>query len=116
MLDTTEALRHRRETEPGEVEERKHVAGADVEEEMGRAFVVAILEQLDEWEPEHVLIEADRALGISADEREVVHASTVRIGSIGAKELLAELGPPLSESRQIAFDGRHLRILARLPE
>src|SRR5439155_493339 len=81
VLNTAEAFRHRLEAEAGEVEEREHVARADVEEEVRRAFVVAVLEELYEREAEHVLVEGDRALGIGTDQREVMHPAPVRRGA-----------------------------------
>ena len=60
------------EVEAGEVEEREQVAVADVEEEVGRALVVAVLEQLGERELEQVLVEADRPLDVGAEQRDVV--------------------------------------------
>ena len=63
---------------PGKSKNAEHVAVADVEEEVRRARVVAVLEQLDEREADELLVEADRRLGIGADQREVVHAAAGR--------------------------------------
>ena len=54
----------RAQVETGEVEEGEQVAVADVEEEVRRALVVAVLEQLGQGEPEQVLVEADRPLDV----------------------------------------------------
>ena len=78
-------FRHRLEAEAREVEEGEHVAVADVEEEVRRALVVTVLEQLDEREPEQVLVEADRALGVGADQREMVHAAAGRGRPLGLR-------------------------------
>ncbi len=58
----------------GEVEEAEQVAVADVEEEVARAGVVAILDQFDEREAEQALIELDRLGDIAADQGDVVDA------------------------------------------
>ena len=58
MVQTAEALGVRVEVETGEVEEHEQVAVADVEEEVGRALVVAVLEELGEREFEQPLVEA----------------------------------------------------------
>ena len=57
----------------GEVEEAQQVPVADVEEEVAGPGVVAVLHQLDQREPEQVLVEPDRLLDVAADQREVVH-------------------------------------------
>src|SRR5580658_8833887 len=61
------------EVEAGEVEESQAVVVADVEEEVGRALVVAILEELDQGEAQELLVEADRALHVRAKQRHVVY-------------------------------------------
>ena len=76
---------------------------ADVEEEVRRALVVAVLEQLDEREAEQVLVEADRALGIGADQREVVHAAAVRLRPLapGGGTASRSVGPAWREGREV---------------
>ena len=63
------------EVEPGQIEEGDRVAVAEVEEEVGRAAVVAVLEHLDQREAEHAVVELHRPLDVAADERHVVHAA-----------------------------------------
>ena len=75
MVKAAQHLGVRPEVEAGEVEERERVAVTDVEEEVRASLVVAVLEQLGERELEHVLIEADRALDIGAEQRDVVHTA-----------------------------------------
>ena len=58
VVEATEPLGVGAEVEAGEVEEGERVAVADVEEEVGRALVVAILEDLGQRELEEVLVEA----------------------------------------------------------
>src|SRR4029450_4297089 len=59
MVQPAEDLRVLAEVEPGEVEEGERVPVADVEEEVRRPLVVAVLEEVGERELEQVLIEAD---------------------------------------------------------
>ena len=66
------------EVQAGEVEEREEVAVADVEEEVGRALVVAVLEQLGERELEQALVEVDRPLDVAREQREVVQPTRRR--------------------------------------
>ena len=77
----------------GEVEEAEQVVVADVEEEVARAGVVAVLDQFDEREAEEVLVEPDGLLDVLADERGVVHAArAARLASLeGVQVLLAQL-------------------------
>src|SRR3954447_6210092 len=63
------------DVEAGEVEERQQVAVADVEEEVRRARVVPVLDELGERETEHVLVEAHGPFHIAADQRGVVQAA-----------------------------------------
>ena len=74
VVQPAEHLGVRAEVEPGEVEERERVAVADVEEEVRRAAVVAVLEHLGERELEQALVEVDRPLDVAAEQRDVVHA------------------------------------------
>ena len=66
------------EVEPREIEEGQRVAVPDVEEEMGRAAVVAVLEDLGERELEDALVEIDRSLDIGHEQRHVVDAASRR--------------------------------------
>jgi hypothetical protein len=75
VVMTTEHLGVLLQTQAGEVEEREGVAVADVEEEMGRTDVVAVLEQLGQRELEQALVEVDRALHIRGDQGLVMHAT-----------------------------------------
>ena len=72
VVQPAEHLGVRADVQPGEVEEGQQVAVADVEEEVRRTGVVAVLDQLGEREAEHVLVEADRRLDVAADQRGVV--------------------------------------------
>ena len=60
------------DVEAREVEEGQQVGVADVEEEVRGPGVVAVLDQLGQREPEHVLVEAHGALDVAADQRGVV--------------------------------------------
>src|SRR5262249_54377811 len=97
VVEATEDLGVGTEVEPREVEEREQVAVADVEEEVRRALVVAVLEELGERELEHVLVEADRRLHVARDQREVMHAARRRLGSrvVWTQMLLAQRRPLL---------------------
>src|SRR5262249_55810995 len=82
VLDPAEPLPYGLESEGGEVEEAEQVAVADVEEEVRRPRVVAVLEQLHEREADELLIEADRPLGIGADQSKVMDAAADRIRAL----------------------------------
>ena len=60
VVVAAEHLPYGAEVEAGEVEEGQGVAVADVEEEVRRARVVAVLEQLGQREAEEPLVEVDR--------------------------------------------------------
>ena len=75
VVQPAEHLGVRPDVEAREVEEGEQVAVADVEEEVRRAGVVAVLDQLGQREPEHVLVEADGPLDVAADQRGVVQAA-----------------------------------------
>ena len=81
----------------GEVEEAEQVAVAEVEEEVARAGVVAVLDQLDEREAEEVLVEADRLLDVLADERGVVDAARGRRRPVARR---AQVASSRSSSRR----------------
>ena len=60
------------EVEPGEIEVRQVIAVTDIEEEVGRAPVVPILEELGEGELEEVLVEVDSPFDIAREQGEVM--------------------------------------------
>ena len=62
--------------EPGEVEEGEQVVVADVEEEVVRARVVAVLEDLRQRELQHALVELDGPPDVGAQQREVVQTAS----------------------------------------
>src|SRR5690606_33453433 len=64
-----------RQGQSGQVEEGEGVAVAEVEEEVRRAGVVAVLEHLDQGEAEQAVVELDGALDVTADQGDVVHAT-----------------------------------------
>ena len=69
---------------------------ADVEEEVCRPLVVAVLEQLRERELEHVLIEGDRCLDVTREEREVMETGRRRLRAIVRRlEMPRPHGSPL---------------------
>src|SRR5215218_7832742 len=72
VLDPADGLGERRVVVAGEVEEAEQVAVADVEEEVAGAGIVAVLDQLDQREPQELLVEADRLLDVAADQSDVV--------------------------------------------
>ena len=75
MVVAAEHFLVRPQPEAGEIEVGEGVAVADVEEEMCRALVVAVLEHLDQREAEHLLVELDGSFDIAADQSDVVHAA-----------------------------------------
>ena len=78
MVVAAEHLGVRAEVEAGQVEVGERVALADVEEEVGRPGVVAVLEHLDQREAEQAVEELDGALHVAADQGDVVHAPGAR--------------------------------------
>src|SRR6266508_4407663 len=106
-MKASEYLLVRSEVEAGQVEERERIAVADVEEEMRRSFVVAVLEDLGERELEHSLVEVDRPLHVRADERRVMHTASTRRGTIAArpKVIARDLGAGCGEP--VALRCRH---------
>src|SRR5262249_29253137 len=76
-------------------EEPEQVVVADVEEEVVRAGVVAVLDQLDQREAEELLVELDRLLGVLADQGQVVDTlnGRLRAAGEGPQVLLAQFGP-----------------------
>ena len=83
------------EVESREVEEGEQVAVADVEEEMGRAGEVTVLEEFGQRKPEHALVEVDRGGDVGTDEGEVVDPTPTRRWAVGdrAKIAVAHRGP-----------------------
>ena len=72
VVQSAEHLGIGAELEPGEVEECQGVAVADVEEEVRRALVVAVLEDLGQREAQQVLVEADRRLDVGRQQGEMM--------------------------------------------
>src|SRR5439155_1081435 len=95
-MQTTEHLGVLPEIETREIEEGEQVPMADVEEEVCRALVVAVLEQLGERELEQVLIEGDGRLEVAREESEVMEAARRRRCPLaGRPEVLRPQGSPL---------------------
>src|SRR5205823_10575377 len=95
-MQTTEHLGVLPEVETREVEEGEQVPMAHVEEEVCRALVVAVLEQLRERELEQVLIEGDRRLDVAREEGEVVETARRRRCPVTRRpEVLRPQGSPL---------------------
>src|SRR2546426_12089344 len=95
-METTEHLGVLPEIETREIEEGKQVPMADVEEEVRRALVVAVLEQLRERELEQVLIEGDGRLDVAREESEVMEAARRRRCPLTRRpEVLRPQGSPL---------------------
>ena len=78
MVEPAEHLGVVAEVEAREVEEGEQVAVADVEEEVRRALVVAVLEELGERELEEILVERDGRLDVAGQQCDVVHAARRR--------------------------------------
>ena len=72
VVQAAEHLGVRAAVEAGEVEERQQVAVADVEEEVRRPRVVAVVDHLGERELEQLAVEARRPLDVTAHQRGVV--------------------------------------------
>src|SRR5882757_3302759 len=83
----------------GEVEEPEQVAVPDVEEEVRRSGVVAVLDHLHQREAEQSLVEVDRLLDVAADQRDVVDAAGGRRPrprlEVGDTKLVAALADPV---------------------
>ena len=105
MVMAAEHLRVRAEVEAGQVEVGKRVAVADVEEEVGAALVVAVLEHLDQREAEQPVVELDGAFHVAADQRGVVHAAGGRRRACVPRleVLLGQLGAPCGECAATLF-------------
>jgi hypothetical protein len=67
----------------GKVEEGQAVAVADVEEEVGRAGQIPILEQLGQREAQGLGVELDGALDVGADKRQVIDANPSGPAALG---------------------------------
>ena len=74
MVRPAEHLGIRPKVQTGEVEEGQEVTVADVEEEVVRALVVPILEDLGQRELQHLLVELHGPLDVRAQHGEVVQA------------------------------------------
>src|SRR5205823_13266453 len=96
----------RAQVEPREVEEREQVAVADVEEEVARAAVVAVLEDLGQWEAEHLLIEANGPLDVRRQQREVVDAARRRRRSLVRRPQVRIADAPALRLDALEIDGR----------
>ena len=68
VMHRSEHLGVRAEVESGKVEEGEEVAVADIEEEVGAARVVTVLEEFRQREFEQVLVERDRLLDIGGEQ------------------------------------------------
>lgn len=96
MVVPAQHLHVRLQVETGEIEVGEGVAMADVEEEVGAALVVAVLEHLDEREAQHAVVEQDGALDVAADHRHMMYATGSRRGSRRSwfEVLFGQLGAP----------------------
>lgn len=85
------------EIQTGEVEERQRVAEADVEEEVRRAGVVAVGDQLGQRELQEVLVEGDRPLDVGGDQCRVVQTTGRGGGPLGGRAQVRgpQIGPLL---------------------
>src|SRR4051794_36069621 len=77
VLDGPDALLGGLQPQAGEVEEPEECGVAEIEEEVRRAGIVAVLGQLDERKAEESVVELDRLLDIAADEGGMVDAARV---------------------------------------
>jgi hypothetical protein len=75
VLHAADPLRQLVQSQPGEVEEAEQRVVAEVEEEVRRSRVVTVLDQLDQREAEQPLVEVDRPLDVTADQRGVMDAT-----------------------------------------
>src|ERR1700712_2907063 len=106
VLHAADRLHAGLEAEPWEVEESEQRLVAEVEEEVRRPGVVAVLHQLDEREPEDVLVERGRALAVGADQGGVVDASAGRVPLLdGLEVLLPQLRTPCFQLGLLALGG-----------
>ena len=105
VLHAAEALGHRLEAQPGEVEEGEHVAVADVEEEVRRAGVVPVLEQLDAAGSPAARRRTDGRLRVGADQGQVVHAAPGRRRSVVGRQDVALAQLPAAIGEAGAFGG-----------
>ena len=95
MMEAAEDLRIGTEAEVREVEEGQCVVVAQIEEQVRRTLIVAVLEQLDQWESEQLLVEADRPLHVGTQEREMMHAASLG-GRPGRRLLEVRRAQPLA--------------------
>jgi iron complex transport system ATP-binding protein len=100
VLHAAEAFGCGFEAKAREVKEPEQGVVAQVEEEVGRPRVVAVLDQLDQRKPEQALVERDGLLDVAADQRGVMDAATVRRWSnAGWDDVVApKIRAPLLES------------------
>src|SRR4051812_6232256 len=119
VVQAAQHLGVRADVQAGEVEEREQVPVPDVEEEVRRARVVAVLDQLGEREAQHVLVEADGALHVAADQRRVVQAASRGGRALpgGMQVRVADAGPLGLDRVEVApaGGGGHVGILSSGP-
>ena len=95
MVEAAEHLGVGAEVEARQVKERQQVAVADVEEEVVRPGVIAVLEDVGKRELEEALVELDRPAHIGREERDVVDAAGARgravapLAHVAAPDLVA---------------------------
>ena len=77
-MEPAQHLGVRPEAEIREVEESKRVVVTQIEEEVGRPFVISVLEELDQWKAEEPLVEADCPLYVGADQCQMMDAARRR--------------------------------------
>src|SRR3984893_12580874 len=75
MVHATDRLPGRGHRVFRKIEESEQVAVPQVVEPVGGAGQVAVLEQLDQGEAEHLAVELDRPLDVRGDERQVVNTA-----------------------------------------
>ncbi len=108
VVEPAEHLRVVAEVEPREVEEGEEVAVADVEEEVRRALVVAVLEQLGERELEEILIERDGRLDVSGQQCDVVHTARRRgLALLGRPQMAGPHRLPLRAAVHVVTVSHH---------
>src|SRR4051794_9849207 len=108
VVEPAEDLGVGAEVEPREVEVGEQVAVADVEEEVRRTLIVAVLEQLGQRELEQVLVEADRPFDVAGEQREVVHAPRRRRRPrVGRLQILRSQRSPFVGAVDVGSVARH---------
>src|SRR5437764_2280381 len=108
VVQAAEDFGVRAEVQAGEVEERQEVAVPDVEEEVAGPLVVAVLDDLGQWELQYPLVEADRPLHVGAQQGGVVNAAGAARRPSGLDVLIVQPGP-------LGFDGSEIHGAERNP-